>query len=168
MIHGKWTCLAYWAETCVNGNFGKCFAALKVEKVNSKRVMHSHSVRTRLALIRPAVQLPVQNPQYEFRSRGGRVCSVCKRKATCCIYQIFQNKVIINLQATGACFPLVLKPVLKVHVFKLRGIFIFYIDFCLYRHINFGPFFFCRYIRSELYVFSFINCECLHLHRSAF
>ena len=34
--------------------------------------MHSQSVRTRIALIRPAVQkLPLQNPLLESRSKGG-------------------------------------------------------------------------------------------------
>ena len=85
-IHREWRDLAYWAEW---------YMFWGLEKLNSKQESNAQSFRTRLAAIRPAVQqLPVQNPQVEFRSRGGgegeSVC-VCKRKATC-IHQIFQNK----------------------------------------------------------------------------
>ena len=75
--------------------------------------MHSQSVKTRLAFIRPAVQqLPVQNPQVEFRSRGGGRESLyaCKKKATC-IYQIFKiREVTDSLQAPDGCFLLSIKP----------------------------------------------------------
>ena len=83
-------------------------------KLTSKQESDAQTVETRLALIRHAVQqLLVQNPQVEFRSRGG-----VERESVHVQGQVFIEffkirEVNESLQPTGGCFPLSIKPFAK-------------------------------------------------------
>ena len=74
--------------------------------------MHSQSVRTRLALIWPAVQQwPVQNPQVESRSRGGGEGEiVCVQEESQGYLSNFLKKGSDRkFTSQGNCFPLSIK-----------------------------------------------------------
>ena len=58
-------------------------------------------------------QLPVQNPQVEFRYRrggDGGVCT-CAREKPQVFFEFFKTREVTkSLQATGGCFPLSINP----------------------------------------------------------